>query len=194
MPTPEHSTLTLRDGTPVSVALLGNTALLKNHKVAYLCSSRCAPDRILPAHDKARSLRDTGATVASAFQTPIELDACDILLRGKSPMIWCRPRGIETLKIQSPWRTAFDKGRVLILSFCPEAPPRTTRDQSLHTTRCLLRFAEETYIAHATPSGTLEKALRNFSLSPSTKQSTASPRFRSRALDQKHSARKPEES
>jgi hypothetical protein len=160
MPAPEHRTLTLRDGTRVPVALLGNTALLQNHKITYLCSSRCAPDRILPAHDKARFLRDTGATVASAFQTPIEHDARDILLRGESPMIWCRPRGIETLKIQSPWNAPFDQGRVLILSFCPEAPPRTTRDQSLHTTRCLLRFAEETYIAHSTPGGTLETAIK----------------------------------
>jgi hypothetical protein len=159
MPTPEQKLLTLQDGTSIPVEFLGNAALLEHRKVAFLCSTRCAPDRILPAHDKARALRDASVTVASAFQTPIEQDARDILLRGTAPLIWCRPRGIAALKLQPPWRVPFEEGRVLILTFSPGAPPRATRDQSLHNTRCLLNFAEETYIAHATPGGALEKEI-----------------------------------
>jgi hypothetical protein len=159
MPTPEQKLLTLQDGTSIPVEFLGNAALLEHRKVAFLCSTRCAPDRILPAHDKARALRDASVTVASAFQTPIEQDARDILLRGTAPLIWCRPRGIATMKLQPPWQAPFAQGRLLILTFAPDALPRPTRAQSLHNTRCLLNFAEETYIAHTTPGGTLENAL-----------------------------------
>ena len=174
MPTPEQKLLTLQDGTNIPVEFLGNAALLEHHKVAFLCSTRCATDRILPAHDKARALRDAGVTVASAFQTPIEQDARDILLRGTAPLIWCRPRGIATLKLQPPWRAPFEEGRVLILTFSPGAPPRATRDQSLHNTRCLLNFAEETYIAHATPGGSLEKAIISLQKSPPSSAPSAS--------------------
>lgn len=156
MPNPERRNLTLRNGETAPVALLGNTEILGRHKVAFLCSSRCAPDRILPAHDKARALRDAGIVVASGFQTPIEHDAFDILLRGTGPIIWCPARSIDTLAVRAPWRKPLDDGRLLVLSFCPNGAARITREQSRQRTRCLVQFADEIFIAHATPGGCLE--------------------------------------
>lgn len=139
----------------IPVAVIGNVLLLSHPKIAFLCSRKCPPDKILPAHDKARELREVGSTVMSPFQTSIEQGALKIFLRGKNPIIWCPARSLGNLYLKSPWRIPHDDGRLLILSFVPDGGGRITRQQSALRNRYMLRFANSLFVAWADPGGAL---------------------------------------
>lgn len=127
--------------------------LLANRRTALFCSARTPGDAILRTHDAARHMRDEGVTVISGFHSPIERECLRILLRGKQPLIVCPARAIETMRIPSECRAAFDAGRVLFLSLFTRQPERITKDSALRRNEIVAALADEAYIAHVTAGG-----------------------------------------
>jgi len=133
---------------PPQLAVLGNLALLALPKTALFCSARTPGDAILRAHDTTRRLRDEGATVISGFHSPIEKECLRILLRGKQPIILCPARAIVGMRIPAECRTAFDAGRLLLLSPFIASPRRVTRDAALRRNEMVAALADQVFIAH----------------------------------------------
>ena len=147
----------LGDNAPEELTALGNPALLGTRRTALFCSARTPGDAILRAHDAARRLRDEGVTVISGFHSPIEQECLRILLRGKQPIIICPARAIETMRIPSECRAAFDAGRVLFLSAFTKQPTRVTKDAARRRNEVVAALADEACLAHITPAGHTEQ-------------------------------------
>lgn len=133
---------------PPALQVIGPVALLAVRKTALFCSARTPGDAILRAHDTARRLRDEGATVISGFHSPIEKECLRILLRGEQPIILCPARAIVGMRIPAECRTAFDVGRLLLLSSFIALPKRVTRDAALRRNEMVAALADQVFIAH----------------------------------------------
>lgn len=150
---PQCLTERLGDSAPATLHAVGPVTLLSAGKTALFCSAQTPGHAILRAHDAARRMRDEGITVISGFHSPIEKECLRILLRGKQPIIICPARAIETMRIPTECRVAFDRGRVLFLSPFANQPTRATKDSALRRNELVATLADEAFIAHITPGG-----------------------------------------
>lgn len=142
---------------PEQLTLVGNLDLLAHRKTALFCSAQTPGDVILRTFDTVRRFRDDGVTVISGFHSPIEKECLRILLRGKQPIIICPARAIETMRIPSECRSAFEAGRLLFLSRFTGQPRRVTRGSALCRNELVAALADEAYIAYAAPGGHTER-------------------------------------
>lgn len=154
---PQSLSKRLGASAPPMLQVIGPAELLAASKVALFCSARTPGEAILRAHDAARRMRDEDATVISGFHSPIEKECLKILLRGKQPIIICPARAIESMRIPSACRTAFNAGRVLFLSPFTMQPRRITKVSAFRRNEVVAALADEAYIAHVSPDGQTER-------------------------------------
>ena len=67
------------------ISLIGNPALLDRKPIALFCSVQCPGDLILKSYDLARALRTAPVTLIGGFQSPIEKEFLELLLRPPPP-------------------------------------------------------------------------------------------------------------
>ena len=144
---------------PPAIQVVGPPELLIESKTAFFCSVQTPGTIILRAHDTAKHIRDKGVTAISGFHSSIEKDCLRILLRGKQPIIICPARAIETMRIPSECRAAFEEGRILFISPFVEKPKRVTRDSAIRRNEIVAALADEAYIAHVTAGSETERIL-----------------------------------
>lgn len=142
---------------PATLTIVGRSELLGGRRTALFCSARTPGDAILHAHDAAARMRDGGVTVISGFHSPIEKECLRILLRGEQSIIICPGRAIETMRIPTECRHAFDVGRVLFLSVFMDEPRRVTKASALHRNEVVAALADEAYIAHSAAGSQTER-------------------------------------
>ena len=135
---------------------IGNLELLDRGKTGLLCSRQCPAATILEACDKFKLwAADPGMTIVSSFHSPVEQECLRLLLRGKTGIIHCPAREIETFRIPKEWRSAIASGRMLIISpFCQKRPSRKTINLR---NRFVADLADELYIPFALPGGNLQQ-------------------------------------
>ncbi|NLX26397.1 MAG: DNA-binding protein [Lentisphaerae bacterium] len=138
----------------LSVAAIGNAALLKRTKTGLLCSRKCPADKILEAYDRFKEwASDPNMTVISGFHSPVEKECLRLLLKGKANIIPCPAREIDHMHISKEWKPALDAGRMLILSpFTEKRSDARTIDRRNHLVAAL---SETLYIPHAAFAGKL---------------------------------------
>ena len=145
-------------GTPVS--LLGDPALLDRAAIALFCSVQCPGDLILKSYDLARALRAHPITLIGGFQSPIEKEFLELLLRQPahqpanaappSPsVIVCPARGLASMRIPRPWRDPLAAGRLLLLSTFPNSLRRPTAASAARRNACVASLADRILILHA---------------------------------------------
>jgi len=147
----------LGNAAPATLMALGNVRLLGHRKVALFCSARTPGDAILRAHNAARRMRDESVTVISGFHSLIEKECLRILLRGKQPIILCPARALETMRIPTECRAAFEAGRILFVSPFARQPKRVTKESALRRNEIVAALADEAFIAYITPGGQTEQ-------------------------------------
>ena len=146
-------------GTP-AISLIGDPALLHRKPVALFCSVQCPGDLILKSYDLARALRTHPLTLIGGFQSPIEKEFLELLLRqpvtqpGRaaplSPStIICPARGLAKTRIPRPWRDPLAAGRLLLLSTFPDSIRRTTAAAAAQRNACVAALAHRILILHA---------------------------------------------
>ena len=144
--------------TPIS--LIGNPALLDRKPTALFCSVQCPGDLILKSYDLARTLRAYPATLIGGFQSPVEKEFLEFLLRQPahqpshiappSPsVIVCPARGLATMRIPRPWRDPLAAGRLLLLSTFPDSLRRPTAASASRRNACVAALAHRILILHA---------------------------------------------
>jgi hypothetical protein len=74
---------------------LGNTDIMQQHKIAFLCSRKCPGTVILKSFDWAVEQRQKGTCVISGFHSSIGKDVLHYLLKGTQPIILALARGIK---------------------------------------------------------------------------------------------------
>ena len=143
-----------------SISLIGDPALLDRKPTALFCSVQCPGDLILKSYDLARTLRAYPATLIGGFQSPIEKEFLELLLRRPptqpahtappSPsVIICPARGLATMRIPRPWRDPLAAGRLLLLSTFPDNLRRPTAASASRRNTCVAALAHRILILHA---------------------------------------------
>jgi predicted Rossmann fold nucleotide-binding protein DprA/Smf involved in DNA uptake len=136
---------------------IGDVKILNKHLLGLLCSIRCPGRVIVQTYDLARALRDNGIPVIGGFHSPMEKECLDFLLRGKQPVVVCPARSIADMRVPSPWRKAYDEGRLLILS--PFAPKHRRISALLaeKRNRFVSLLADQFFVPYAAPGSKTEQ-------------------------------------
>lgn len=140
---------------------IGNAALLRIRKVGLLCSRRCPGTIIVKTLDLALALRDSAATVVGGFQSSMERECLETLLRGKHPVIVCPARGIDGMRLPAPWKAAIAENRMLVASNIDAKHRRPTAELAEKRNRLVADLSDEVIVAHASPGGQLERLCRD---------------------------------
>ena len=158
------ATTTLRPCTDATgdpaISLIGDPALLDRKPTALFCSVQCPGDLILKSYDLARTLRAYPATLIGGFQSPIEKEFLELLLRQhatqagrtapSSPsVIICPARGLAKMRIPRPWHDPLAAGRLLLLSTFPDNLRRPTAASASRRNACVATLAHRILILHA---------------------------------------------
>ena len=154
-----------------AVSLIGDPALLDRKPAALFCSIQCPGDLIIKSYDLARALRAHPATLIGGFQSPIEIEFLELLLRrpatqpGRaaplSPsVIICPARGLANMRIPRPWRDPLAAGRLLLLSTFPDSLRRPTAASASRRNACVAALAYRILILHAAQGGKTETLCR----------------------------------
>jgi predicted Rossmann fold nucleotide-binding protein DprA/Smf involved in DNA uptake len=145
---------------PRTLTTLGNLALLSQSKTALFCSVRCPGDASLGSYDAAQKLRDEGVTVVSGFHSPVERDCLKTLLRGSQPIIICPARSLTKMRIRAEYKEAYDKGRLLFLSFFRSHRHRSDVQMASRRNRFVAALADRIIFLYAAPSSRTELLCR----------------------------------
>jgi len=154
-----------------AVSLIGDPALLDRRPTALFCSVQCPGDLILKSYDLARTLRTHPIAVIGGFQSPIEKEFLELLLRqpatrpihtaSSSPsVIVCPARGLANMRIPRPWRDPIAAGRLLLLSTFPDSLRRPTAASASRRNACVAALAHRILILHAAQGGKTETLSR----------------------------------
>ena len=143
-------------GREAPVALFGDPRILQGRLIGFFCSVRCPGDAILKTFDLARTLRDTDATIVGGFQSPMEREFLELLLRGSARVIVCPARGLGRMRILKVWNPLLDEGRLLMLSFFNDSIRRATATTAAARNAIVADLADVMLIAHAESGGKIE--------------------------------------
>ena len=143
-----------------AVSLIGDPALIDHKLTALFCSVQCPGDLILKSYDLARAIRLHSITLIGGFQSPIEKEFLELLLRqpatrpthtaSSSPsVIICPARGLANMRIPRPWRDPIAAGRLTLLSTFPDSLRRPTVASASRRNTCVAALAYRILILHA---------------------------------------------
>lgn len=136
----------------------GNAEILKQHKVAFLCSRKCPANIVLKSYDWAIEQREKGVCVISGFHSKIEKDVFHFLLKGTQPIILALARGMRK-RLEPELQAALDANRLLIIAPFNETVKRVTAETAFQRNRLMAELADEILIAYASKGGSLEKLI-----------------------------------
>ena len=144
------------NGTPPVVTARGNLGALDRTPIGFFCSVRCPGDIILKTYDLAQALREADAAIIGGFQSAMEKEFLDILLRGTASIVVCPARGFQRLRIPKSWKPALTQGRLLILSFFADTIRRPTVAIAARRNAYVAALVDHIFIAHAEPGSKTE--------------------------------------
>jgi predicted Rossmann fold nucleotide-binding protein DprA/Smf involved in DNA uptake len=138
------------------LSMIGSAEIMNGLKLAFFSSVKCPGTPIIRALNTARDLRILGIIVASGFQSPIEKDCLDILLKGTQPVIICPARSIKNMRLPAKWKTAIRENRLLLISPFDDDIKRPRKIHSEERNEFVVKLADMVLIAYAHPGGKIE--------------------------------------
>lgn len=148
-------------GSAPAVTLQGDLGIFDKRLLGFFCSVRCPGDVILKTYDLARALRETDVTIVGGFQSPMEKECLDLLLRGSASVVVCPARGLGTMRIPKSWKKPLADGRLLLLSFFDDKLRRPTAAIAAERNAYVAALAARLLIAHAEKGGKTEKLCKD---------------------------------
>ena len=149
------------NGRPPVVTTQGNTDLLEGKLLGFFCSRRCPGDIILKIYDLVLALRSTDVTLIGGFQSAMEKEFLDLVLRGTARVIICPARGLGSMRIPSNWGKPLADGRLLLLSFFDNNMRRPVTAVSARRNANVVSLADCLLIAHAERDSKTEKLCKD---------------------------------
>ena len=129
----------------------GPTSILDGDKTGFFCSSQCPGGVILKTFDAITAMRAEGRTLIGGFHSPMEWECLGILLRGRQPVIWVPARSIVGMRLRPELVSAFEAGRLLIVSPFEPKQKRITAALAEARNRFVGAIADRMFVAHAAP-------------------------------------------
>ena len=136
--------------------MLGKKSIWELPKTAFLCSDKFSAGSVLKSYDWAGEMKRANQCVMSGFQSKLERDVFEILLKGGSPLIWVIARGMfdrAPVKV----REHVSSGRLLIVSPFDQAIKRPHRGLAFERNQFIVDNADEVVFAHIHAGGMLER-------------------------------------
>jgi len=137
------------NGRPPTVTAQGDLGILHDTLLGFFCSVRSPGDAILKTYDLARTLRDADVTIIGGFQSPMEKECLDMLLRGSVSVVVCPARGLGNMRIPQGWKHPLAEGRLLLLSFFDDTIRRPTAAIAAQRNTYVATLADRLLVAHA---------------------------------------------
>ena len=142
------------------MTMLGNRDLLGQFTVGFLASRRVPPEAVMRCLDWATRMRDEGVCVMSGFQSPLEKEVLDILLKGTSPLILVLARRMwDARHIPSLFRQPLADGRLLVISPVSQSVRRVDAHSAALRNRYILDHADSLFLGALDPNGSLKELL-----------------------------------
>lgn len=143
---------------------LGNTELMKLHKVGYFASSKIATLSVLPTLDWAAEIaKREDIAVVCGFHSKMEREVLDYLLRGRCGIICVLARSIYQ-QIPTKYREAYNQNRVLFISEVENRNiTRVSRDGTAKRNQFVAYQADELVFSSLTPDSSLFSIYQTFS-------------------------------
>lgn len=138
----------------------GNKNLLYDKKCTFLSSKKYTASLSVNSFEWAENMRYSSKCITSGFQSPIEKDVLNYLLKGTCPVIMVLARGMLK-KIDKNLVRHIDSGRLLIVSIFPESVKRITSETSFIRNKYIIDVADEIVVGYADPQGKLIQLLQN---------------------------------
>lgn len=145
------------EGRPLAVTARGNLGVLEGPLLGFFSSVRSTGAAILKTYDVARSLRGGDAALIGGFQSPMEKEFLDLLLRGAASVVVCPARGLGNMRVPPAWKDPLARGRLLLLSFFDDSVRRPTAAIAARRNACVAALADRLLVAHAEPGGKTEQ-------------------------------------
>ncbi len=146
--------------TPLQIQARGNTTFLQNRKLAFFCSQRCPGSVLSKMYDLAQILSQRQVTLIGGFQSPVETEFLNRLLKSARSVIVCPAKCLSTMRLKPDWQEPMQQGRLLLLSPFAEHQRRLDRHLALVRNRFVAAVADEIFIAYASPGGALSRLLQ----------------------------------
>ena len=140
-----------------TLTMKGNRDTLDRTLIGIFCSVRCPGDIILKTYDLARALRSTDVTLIGGFQSSMEKEFLDLVLRGPGSAVVCPARGVGNMRVPTGWKRPLAEGRLLLLSFFEDKIDRPTVAIAAKRNGYVGDLADLVVIAHAERGGKTEK-------------------------------------
>ena len=141
---------------------IGNKEILKDPMLAIFCSKKCPPDIIVKSLDLAVEISKVGITVIGGFQTILEKEFLDILLKGKQNIIWYPARNIENYQYPGKFKKAVNDDRCLIISNFPTEDNRISLKRGIRRNYFIAEQDNAILILHAALESNTEKLSYSF--------------------------------
>jgi predicted GIY-YIG superfamily endonuclease len=138
---------------------LGNIELLKQPKIAFLCSRKVPASLVLKCYDWAIEQRERKHCVISGFHSQIEKDVLHYLLKGKQPIILVLARGLKE-NLEPEFVKPLEQGRLLIITPFDKSVKRVSNQTAQTRNQLMASLANQIIIGYASPSGQLEALLK----------------------------------
>lgn len=140
----------LKDNTLPVGASAGELGVLDKTLIGFFCSVRSPGDAIIKTYDLARALRNNAdVAIVGGFQSPMEKECLDLLLRGSAPVVVCPARGLGRMRVRAEWKKPLGEGRLLLLSFFDDGIRRATAELAAKRNEYVAALADSILIAHA---------------------------------------------
>ena len=139
-----------------AVTVKGDLGILDTRLIGFFCSVRCPGDVILKTYDLARALREINVTIVGGFQSPMEKEFLDLLLRGSASVVVCPARGLGNMRIPKSWKKPLDEGRLLLLSFFDDNIRRPTATIAARRNAWVATLVDRLLVAYAERGGKIE--------------------------------------
>src|SRR5665811_2120727 len=105
--------------------------------ILLTCSARTPPAAIFPAYDLVVEMRSSAVRTSGGFQTSLEQDCLDILLKGSQHVTICPARSVASVKTLykgALWKSVkqgMAEGRVTLESPFPDKVRRATKQTAI---------------------------------------------------------------
>ena len=137
---------------------IGNMGLLDLPKVGFLASKNYDGESAAKTREWARAIGRQGKCVVSGFQSKLECDVFEILLKGECPIIMVLGRGIYD-EVPDRLQRHINSGRLLIISPFSQGINAATRDLAFVRNRLVADLCAEIVVGSLSPGGMLESVL-----------------------------------
>jgi predicted Rossmann fold nucleotide-binding protein DprA/Smf involved in DNA uptake len=147
----------LGDDAPERLWFTGNFDLLNRPGVAFFCSQGCTGLEATLTYDIVQLFRDEGCTVAGGWQSPMEQEALNLLLKSPHPIIAGLARALPNARLPPAWKSALTTGRMLVVSACPPEGRRVTSASAAQRNLVIGALADRVFVAHLRPGGRTDR-------------------------------------